>query len=457
MLTLAHWIYLFFVVVILVSMVLRRDLVLICLVGMFAVAWSVTGSPFDGLRKIFTAIVVSSRELIDIILIVAVLAGLSSILRSVGAQDLMIAPLRRLVRSPFLAFWVVGLVMMVTSYFLYPSPATALVGAVLLPVATAVGMPVLYTASVMNIFGHGIALSTDYVIQGAPAITGRAANIPVPELMRAQIPLIATMSVVTLGCLLYTQRKQLKRASGSDAVATSNGPGAQVAQVAPVPSVVKFAAAVVPLAFAAALLLSILLGLRGGEATAALGGTALLLISFVSVCVKGRKSLDIVAESLVEGCVFSISIFTRVIVIAAFFYMGVPALSRTIFGESGRGLLFDLAVALSGVVPLNQMTSGLLQAFMGILSGLDGSGFSNLPLMGATAAAFGSAAHLNTAVLAALGQTVTIWVGGGCLVPWAVIPVAAICGVSPADLARFNWFPVLTGLAATTAAAVLLM
>jgi len=49
----------------------------------------------------------------------------------------------------------------------------------------------------MNFFGHGIALSSDFVIQGAPKLTADAAGIPVSEVMTASIPLVITMGVVT--------------------------------------------------------------------------------------------------------------------------------------------------------------------------------------------------------------------------------------------------------------------
>lgn len=36
--------------------------------------------------------------------------------------------------------------------------------------------------------------------------------------------------------------------------------------------------------------------------------------------------------------------------------------------------------------------------------------------------------------------------GRGTLIPWALIPAAAICNVSPFELARRNLLPVLIGL-----------
>ncbi|MFF0882778.1 hypothetical protein ACFYUI_10540, partial [Bacillus velezensis] len=50
-----------------------------------------------------------------------------------------------------------------------------------------------------------------------------------------------------------------------------------------------------------------------------------------------------------------------------------------------------------------------------------------------------------------------IWVGGGTLVPWALIPAAAICKVDPFELARKNFIPVAAGLVVTTMAAIIIL
>ena len=90
---------------------------------------------------------------------------------------------------------------------------------------------------------------------------------------------------------------------------------------------------------------------------------------------------------------------------------------------------------------------------VGGLTGLDGSGFSGLPLTGALARTFGTATGSSVPVMAALGQIAAIFVGGGTIVPWGLIPVAAICNVSPLELARKNLIPVCIGFACTFALA----
>jgi C4-dicarboxylate transporter len=60
-------------------------------------------------------------------------------------------------------------------------------------------------------------------------------------------------------------------------------------------------------------------------------------------------------------------------------------------------------------------------------------------------------------VLTALGQIAAIYVGGGTIIPWAVIPVAAICKVDAFELTKRNLIPVVIGLVVTTIFAVFLM
>ncbi|HCP14892.1 MAG TPA: citrate transporter, partial [Peptococcaceae bacterium] len=64
------------------------------------------------------------------------------------------------------------------------------------------------------------------------------------------------------------------------------------------------------------------------------------------------------------------------------------------------------------------------------------------------ASSFGQALNLDIPILASLGQAGAQWIGGGTIIPWAVIPVAAMCGVDPGELARRNTVPVLIALAA---------
>ena len=72
----------------------------------------------------------------------------------------------KVMRTPAVSWWILGGIMFVFSLFLWPSPAVALVGAIVLPIAVQSGLTPLAAAMAMNLFGHGFALSYDAVIQG---------------------------------------------------------------------------------------------------------------------------------------------------------------------------------------------------------------------------------------------------------------------------------------------------
>jgi len=479
-LTAAHWVYAVFVLAVIVTMAFRRDALVPCIAGAFILGWIITGSPLGAIETVFKSSVVATRELLDIILVISMIVGLAAGLEAMGAEQLMVAPARKLMKSPEVAFWVIGLVMLVASYFLWPSPATALVGAVLVPAATSVRLPAISAAVAMNIFGHGIALSTDYVIQGAPNISAKAANVPVESVMISGIPLIITMSLVTVTAAFIIARRDIARAAEEaerspaskpeDARAAavvgtfSLGAASAIIEEKEEPSEIRtpttlarVAAGVVPLTYLLVVVALITFRIRGGEATAIIGGVTLLLLTVFTLIHRGLDGFDQITEHLIKGFGFGMKIFTPVIIIASFFYLGSADIAKQVFGDGARGLLFDLASALSNVLPLNRVSVGLMETIIGGVVGLVGSGFSGLPLTGSLAGAFAQVAVLKASTIAALGQIATVWVGGGCIIPWGVVPVAAICRISPQELAAKNFIPVLLGLAATTIVAIIFM
>lgn len=203
-----------------------------------------------------------------------------------------------------------------------------------------------------------------------------------------------------------------------------------------------------------------LLKLQGGDATALVGGTAVFILIVVTLLAHRNQGLEKVTSYLIDGFVFGFKVFGPVISIAAFFYLGDSAFTD-LFGkvlpESSHGIVNDLGVALAGSVPMNGAVGAVTLTITGAITGLDGSGFSGISLAGSIAQLFAVATHSSAATLTALGQVAAIWVGGGTLIPWALIPAAAICGVSPFELARRNLKPVLIGLAVTTVVAIFLV
>ncbi|HHT65483.1 MAG TPA: hypothetical protein GX017_05260, partial [Clostridiales bacterium] len=343
----------------------------------------------------------------------------------------------------------------------------ALMGAVLLPVALCVKLPAVGAAMAMNLFGHGIALSGDFIIQGAPKLTADGAGIPVGDVISASVPLVIVMGVVTTITAFLLLRRDMKKGtitmeSKLDFNKEQNSQSeSQETEKAVISKTAKrIFAILIPVLFAADLVAMYLLKLQGGDATALVGGTSLFILILIAMFAYKNKGLEKITSHFIEGLKFGFEIFGPVIPIAAFFYLGDSAFTH-LYGEvlpaGSHGLVNDLGIALANTVPLNNSIAAITSTVVGSITGLDGSGFSGISLAGSVARLFSTALGSGTATLTALGQVAAIWVGGGTIIPWAVIPAAAICGISPFDLVRRNMKPVIIGLAVTTIVAIFLL
>ncbi|RDY29112.1 hypothetical protein CHL78_002060 [Romboutsia weinsteinii] len=455
-LTGAHYIYILFMVIILITMILKKDTIVPCMLGVFCLGLFYTQSISGAVGAIFNSCIIALNELGPTILIITVMVALSKALEDNNAIHYMVKPFAKVIKNSTTAFFTIGIVMLLISWFFWPSPAVALVGAVFLPVAIRCGLPAIGVAVALNLFGHGLALSTDFVIQGAPAITASAAGIEVAEVMSQGMILFWVMAVVTISMSFYTLRKDIKKGMFREELSK-----AKKVEVKNFNKKAKIATFIVLTAFVLDIVAMSALQLKGGDASALLGGTAVILIIIINTMNHGKKSLDKVCDNLVEGFVFGIKIFGIIIPIAAFFYMGEVAPLTGVFGNvlatNSGGLLSDIGLALSNAVPFNNVAAASIQTVVGAITGLDGSGFSGMSLAGSLASVFGTAIDASVGALCALGQIAAVWVGGGCLVPWALIPAAAICGVSPIELAKRNFKPVVVGLVVTTIVAMFII
>lgn len=451
-----HWVYLVFILLIIGVMVFRRDTTLVSILGIFTIALMAAGSVTTAVSSVFNSFIYAITELLTTILVICIIVAMSHVLTASGVNELMIRPVARLIRSPGWAYWIIGLVMMVVSWFFWPSPGVALIGAVLLPIALRVGLPALGVAMAMNLFGHGIALSSDFVIQGAPSITSKAAGIPVADVIAASVPLVFVMGAVTTLIAYWMLRRDMK----SGALTVDQTQLAELLAESPQtqPSLrVKWIASLVPLLFLIDIASMLALDLKGGDATALLGGTATFILIVTALSHHQEQRMEKITEYLIQGFQFGFKVFGPVIPIAAFFYLGDSGFAKIIgdvLPSGSNGIVNDLGVALANAVPLNPAIGAVTLTTVGAITGLDGSGFSGVSLAGSIAKLFGAAVHSSIATLTALGQIAAIWVGGGTLVPWALIPAAAIAGVDPFELARRNLIPVVIGLIATTIVAM---
>ena len=459
-LTPLHLVYLIGVIVILAVMVMRRDTPIICILFLFLLGFMATKTISGGIQTVFNASLYAAKEFMEIIATIALITALSKCLSELGSDYLMMKPLSRVMHSPYVAWWILGFVMLAFSLFLWPSPSVALVGAIMLPLVIHKGLNPLAAAMAINLFGHGIALSYDFVIQGAPAISASAAGIDTSNILTEGAPLFLIMGSVTVISAFLLNRKTMGASVTAIGPDSDNPPAAAAPSSDLSPSPKKsalFIAVFTPVAFLTDIGMMLAFGLKGGDATSLVSGTATLIMVLGAFLGFGFKAPEKVTDYLTHGFLFAIKIFAPVILIGAFFFMGGEGIT-TILGDSFKtGIMNDWAVWLAGKTPLNQYAAALLQMVIGALTGLDGSGFSGLPLTGALARTFSLITGGSIPVFAALGQITAIFVGGGTIVPWGIIPVAAICNVSPMELARKNLIPVLIGFICTFIAACFLL
>lgn len=175
-----------------------------------------------------------------------------------------------------------------------------------------------------------------------------------------------------------------------------------------------------------------------------------MLIMIGSFWKQGWQALDDVVQHFIDGFVFAFKAMGPVIPIAGFFLLGSPDAAQAVLGENAHGYLFDLSVGLQSIMAGLPFVSGFGILLIGMLTGLDGSGFSGLPLVSTLAQAMGGAGA-DPATLASIGQIGAIWTGGGTLVAWSpIVAIAAFANVAITDLVRKSFLPVMAGLTVAT-------
>jgi hypothetical protein len=507
--TAAHWVYLAGVMAVVLTMILRANVVVPSIVATFAVALVWTHSPVSALGSIFNASFVAAKELFNIFLVIALITSLLNALKSLRSDVLMVQPFRTVMTNGHTAFFVLSAVTYVISLFFWPTPAVPLVSAVLLPAAIAAGLPPLAGAMAIAIAGQGMALSSDYVIGVAPGISAKAAGAAISAAAVADRAL--ALSLITGGVALllayFSIRKlirpgseallvrwqsqsstgeleRLEAAGSFDKAEIARGTGASYAEPLAVDAKTgaelpigqrraywsKFFAILTPIGFLAVIAVMVMpkLGagsglpeLKGGDAAALVGGMGAALMILATFAAEGpRRSLDVCADHITDGFVFAFKAMGSVLPIAGFFFMGAggdlaAGVLNVPVGDAPP-LLFNLIQNAQQWIPHSHVLVAFGVLLVGMITGVDGSGFAGLPLTGSLAGALGPTVGLDVTTLCAVGQMGAVWTGGGTLIAWSsLIAVAGFARVSVLDTVRALLVPVLTGLFVSTICAVL--
>jgi len=478
-LTFSHWIFLLVVLSIFIAIGLRKGVIIPSILGIFFLGAAsdlggegVLNKSIFAVQVVFRALLNAGVELFDIMLVIALMVAMLKSLQVQGADRIMVAPMKKLMVGPWSAFFILAITMYLAAAFFWPTPSVALVGTVLIPVAVRVGLSAIGAAVAVNIAGHGMALSADPVIQGATRLTSSAANVDPNEILPYTILFSVVVGVVAISISCFLMRKEMAAGqAGSDNGLTFNGSAAAAEEEEEEADerdwpFAKFFAIAVPVILLSIALLMIYRALfnpeqsiKGGDATALLGGTAIALLVISTIAARGHHAMEAIVSHIRDGFFFAIRIFAPIIPIAGFFLLGNPDHAVAVIGEGTPGYLFDVGNFIGEHLNGSAVLLGFGVSAIAVLAGLDGSGFSGLPLVGSLAGALATGAGVDVVVLAALGQVVTIFVGGGTLVAWAfgACADAGIAGVTPTELVRRNFFPVLAGLIVVTMMATVMM
>ncbi|WP_281974519.1 hypothetical protein [Halobacillus litoralis] len=472
-LTMSHWIYGLFTFIIILTMIFRKGVVLPTLLGTFVVAWMFNGDIISGFVGVFNANLVAARELFNIFLIITFMVALLRSLKDLGADTRMIQPVQKIMINSHVSFFVLVIVTYLISLFFWPTPAVPLICALLVPAAIRSGLPAMVAAIAVALAGQGMALSSDYIIQVAPGLSAKAAGIETTAVMDQALILSLITGGVAITMAYFFNRKNFRSKNdpmNEKEINTMQG----VTEKNQVPSSrnihmwSKTFAILVPLAMLAVMVFMIstkltsgrMGGFEGGNGAAFIGGVAVILLLLSTIAFGKHRALDYVSDHITEGFVFAFKAMGPVIPIAGFFFLGSAEFAEDILvlpTEETPSLLFDLVQFSQDFLPQNAFLTAFSILLIGIITGLDGSGFSGLPLTGALSASLANGS-IDASTLAAIGQMGTIWTGGGTLIAWSsLIAIAGFCGVSVMDLVRKNFIPVMAGLIISTTIAILLL
>ncbi|MYL42443.1 hypothetical protein [Virgibacillus salexigens] len=469
-LSISHILYGLFTLAIIITMILRKGIVLPTLLGTFIIAWVYKGSIIDGFTAIFKANLVAAQELFSIFLIITFMLALLHSLRDLGADKRMIQPIQKMMINGHVSFFVLVGITYLISLFFWPTPAVPLICALLVPAAIQSGLPAITAAVAIAIAGQGMALSSDYIVQVAPNLSATSAGVDTAQVADKSLILSLITGFIALGIAYVMYRKMIRKKG--DPRNQQELENMQLTQDSSQRDYrlqfwSRLFAILVPLALASVVIYMVyekllsgrMTGLEGGDGAAFVGGVAVILLLLSTIAFRKQHALDYITTHITDGFVFAFKAMGPVIPIAGFFFLGSSDFSADIIGvkENPPAFLFDLVQSTQSILPQSALLAALSILIIGIITGLDGSGFSGLPLTGALAASLQNSS-IDVTTLTAIGQMGSIWTGGGTLVAWSsLIAIAGFCGVSVMELVRKNFIPVMVGLIVATIVAVFIL
>lgn len=453
-LTIAHWAYLIVTVLLFAMIIRKKEIIVVSIAGIFIVAFLVTKDIARSVQVICRAVISGFTELLPIFIGISLILAMTNALKQSGALGILSGFNESKVLGPKRSYMLIGSVMLLLSLLIWPSPAVALIAALVIPLSSKTGLSMVMIASTINIFGHGIALSGDFFIQGVPAVVAEGAGMNGGDLFSYLVPLWAIMSVVTIvvGVILSGRDSKVNLKINNKVIKNNTTSGAKETIKISRKMAITILSVTVG-AFILDFIAMMIWNISGDDATFLVAGTALIVTCIISfMTYKKNKAEEKAMKYVIDGFTFAMKIFAPALMIIAFFSLGNAGMSEYILGEGAPGFIGDFVNLIVDNVNTPDFILAPLQAVIGIMYSIDGSGFAGLTVIGEITQGYGVSVE-KTKLLMSLGQIIIIWVGGGTLIPWSVVPVASAFNISPRQLVKTNLIPVACGLAATVLAA----
>lgn len=445
-------VYFVFTSLIIVTIFFRKKPILIAALGIMAVGITEMNSIFGGIQVAFRGLLFTATDLLPIILLIGLVIAMTDMLKTTNSDQIITKPFLK-IKNVFILYWLLGISLWLLTLFLWPTPAVTLLGAVALPVIANTKIHPLGLASGFCIFG-AIGLGGDYIIQGAPRLLAQASGAELEQIISASIPLVMGSGVVvaSLGYwnLLRLNKREIVPAKTVSSQSKETNLREKMIESKDKKSKdtkSKVIAVVVVCAYALTIFWLLQSGLRGDNAASATGGVSIAMLILGTVVFNYRTALNTFVQHIQNGLKVSMGVFAPIVVIAGFFLLGTQSGTEHILNRAGPGYLELLALHLSDLIYINELTSAIIVILAAVLGAMSGSGFSAIPLVGGVAAALGEVSGIPVVPLAVLGQVAAIWTDA-MIIPWGFpAVVSAVTGTEAMNISRQNILPWLAALA----------
>ena len=265
--------------------------------------------------------------------------------------------------------------MMTISFFFWPSPAVALMGAILLPVAVRVGLPN-WSSNCYELIRAWDCFIRRLRYTRRTKINRRRRWSPCFQRRICKCSTRYRYGRCDNFRRFFFLRKEFHTGLAIQESILSTESSKTLTSLSP--RTKKWLAICIPIAYIIDILCMIQFKLQGSDATALIGGTTVIMIIIISLIAYKGNGLNKTTDYFIEGLQFGFKIFGPVIPIAALFYLGDSGFVKIIgdyLPKGSHGIINDLGIALSQTVPLNQYVSAGTLTIVGVITGLDGSGF----------------------------------------------------------------------------------